>query len=175
MYGIYNVETLEKLIDIVHKMHNTTTWNEMLFASKLDSWYNYYLSSDGIGHNTTNSLLYLRTLKEKYIKMNEEFISWLYMYEKVIRIVTKCYLPISLLPPSKLQEILGKVKKVIQITNPDYDLVIKRLHLYYNMKLVTFGIDNDKNLIIQFPVFVQPYTQQLHYYGIKLKQYQFPL
>ena len=27
------------------------------------------------------------------------------------------------------------------------------------MKLVTFGIDNDKNLIIQFPVFIQPYTQ----------------
>ena len=27
------------------------------------------------------------------------------------------------------------------------------------MKLVTFGIDNDKNLIIQFPVFVEPYMQ----------------
>ena len=28
------------------------------------------------------------------------------------------------------------------------------------MQLVTFGIDRDKNLIIQFPVFIQPYTQQ---------------
>ena len=28
------------------------------------------------------------------------------------------------------------------------------------MKLVTFGIDKDRNLIIQFPMFVQPYTQQ---------------
>ena len=28
------------------------------------------------------------------------------------------------------------------------------------MKLVTFGIDTDRNLIIQFPVFVQPYTKQ---------------
>ena len=27
------------------------------------------------------------------------------------------------------------------------------------MKLVRFGIDYQKNLIIQFPVFVQPYTQ----------------
>ena len=45
-------------------------------------------------------------------------------------------------------------------TNPDYDIVIKGLHLYYDMKLVTFGIDKDRNLIIQFPVFVQPYTQQ---------------
>ena len=28
------------------------------------------------------------------------------------------------------------------------------------MKLVTFGIDQNRNLIIQFPVFVQPYTQK---------------
>ena len=28
------------------------------------------------------------------------------------------------------------------------------------MQLVTFGIDKDKNLIIQFPIFIQPYTQQ---------------
>ena len=28
------------------------------------------------------------------------------------------------------------------------------------MKLVSFGIDRDRNLIIQFPVFIQPYTQQ---------------
>ena len=26
--------------------------------------------------------------------------------------------------------------------------------------MVTFGIDKDKNLIVQFPVFIQPYTQQ---------------
>ena len=29
------------------------------------------------------------------------------------------------------------------------------------MKLVTFGIDKERNLIVQFPVFVQQYTQQL--------------
>ena len=28
------------------------------------------------------------------------------------------------------------------------------------MKSVTFGIDKEKNLIIQFPVFIQPYKQQ---------------
>ena len=28
------------------------------------------------------------------------------------------------------------------------------------MKLVTFGRDRQRNLIIQFPIFVQPYTQQ---------------
>ena len=37
---------------------------------------------------------------------------------------------------------------------------MNRFHLYYNMKLVTFSIDRDQNLIFQFPVFIQPYTQQ---------------
>ena len=46
------------------------------------------------------------------------------------------------------------------MANPEYDLVIDRLHPYHDMQLVTFGIDRYKNLIIQFPVFMQPYTQQ---------------
>ena len=32
MYGIYSVETLEKLIKTVHKIHNTTYLHEKLFA-----------------------------------------------------------------------------------------------------------------------------------------------
>ena len=62
--------------------------------------------------------------------------------------------------PLKLQEILDLVKEVLIKTNPEYDIVIKRLHVYYDMKLGTFGIDRKRNLIIQCPIFVQPYTQQ---------------
>ena len=39
-------------------------------------------------------------------------------------------------------------------------MVLDRLHLYYDTLLVTFGIDQDMNLIIKFPVFIQPYTQK---------------
>ena len=31
--------------------------------------------------------------------------------------------------------------------------------MYYDMKLVTFGIDSQRNLIIEFQLFIQPYTQ----------------
>ena len=50
------------------------------------------------------------------------------------------------------------VRNTVRKTNPDYDLVLKRLYLYYDMKLVTFGIDKDTNLIILFLVFIHPYT-----------------
>ena len=78
----------------------------------------------------------------------------------MVKILAKGYLPISLITLYKLQKILNSVKETLIKSNPDYDIVIKRLHLYYDMKLVTFGIDRDRNLIIQFPIFVQPYTQQ---------------
>ena len=52
------------------------------------------------------------------------------------------------------------IRKTLWVTNPDYDLVIDGIHLYYDMPLVTFDNDKDRNIIIQFLVFVQPYTQK---------------
>ena len=34
MYGIYNTETLEKLINTVHHIHNNTLPNEKVFAGQ---------------------------------------------------------------------------------------------------------------------------------------------
>ena len=39
LYGIYNSDTLETLIDRVHRLHNQSTWNEKLFAGKIEDWY----------------------------------------------------------------------------------------------------------------------------------------
>ena len=89
--------------------------------------------------------------------MYSEFINKLNVSAEAVRILAKGYLP--LVTPLKLKGYLDAVKTTIRKMNPDYDIVIKRLHLYYDMKLVTFGIGRDKNLIIQFPVFIQPYTQ----------------
>ena len=60
------------------------------------------------------------------------------------------YLPNALITPVKLKEILDEVRKTLQVTNPDYDLAIERLHPYYDMQLVTFGIDKDKNPLASF-------------------------
>ena len=92
--------------------------------------------------------------------MYERFIEELKLYSRAIRVLLKGHLPISLLPPSKLEKILSEVRIAITKSNKDYDLVLTRLYLYYDMKLVTFGIDSQRNLIVQFPVFIQPYTQK---------------
>ena len=160
MYGMYNSGTLEDLIDTVHKLHNRTTWNEKLLSGQIENWYNYYSSSSGIQHYAINSLLFLTTVREKYVKMYERFLNQLRQYSQAIRVLSKGYLPITLLSPLKLNIILQKVRETVQKENKDYDILIKQLYLYYDMKLVTFGIDDRRNLIVQFPVFVHPQNQQ---------------
>ena len=39
MYGVYNSDTLEDLIDTAHKLHNRTTWNEKLYSGQINNWY----------------------------------------------------------------------------------------------------------------------------------------
>ena len=160
MYGIYNAETLQKHINTVHHIQNFTSPNEKLFAGQQGTAPLQSINGNmqGIQHYSINLLLYLRIVKEKYVLMYKEFIMQLHINVSAIRILAKGYLPISLFTPLKLKEILNVVRNTVRKTNPDYDLVIKRQYVYYDMNLVTFGIDRDRNLIIQFPVLIQPYT-----------------
>ena len=60
-----------------------------------------------IQHYAINAMLNLQTIKDKYIEIYNKFILQLQIYAKAVRILAKGYLPISLVTPLKLQEILG--------------------------------------------------------------------
>ena len=67
-------------------------------------------------------------------------------------------MPINLVPLSQFNGMITKVKKAaFKLTLNNFS-VIKSLHLYYDMKLVTFDIYDNLDLIAKFPVLVQPYT-----------------
>ena len=109
MYGIYNAEMLEKLINTVHNIHNTTSSHERLSAGQQSSLTlrSNYANALGLQHYSINSLLYLRTVQDKYIALYRELITQLCIYVSSIRILAKGYLLISLITPSKLKEILN--------------------------------------------------------------------
>ena len=50
LYGIYNSDTLEALIDTMHRLLNQSTLNERLFVGKIEDWYRWYLSGRGVSH-----------------------------------------------------------------------------------------------------------------------------
>ena len=115
MYGVYNAETLEKLINTVHNIHNITSSHERLLVGQQSSLTlkSLYGHSLGLNHYSVNSLLYLRTIQDKYIMLYRELISQLCIYTSVIRILAKGYLPNALITPSKLKEILSEVRKML--------------------------------------------------------------
>ena len=82
MYGIYNTETLEKLVNTVHHVHNTTSSHDRLFAGKQSSLTlrSLYANTLGLQHYSINSLLYLRTVQDKYIVLYKELITQLCIY-----------------------------------------------------------------------------------------------
>ena len=63
-----------------------------------------YSQDEGMCNCAINSVLFLTTVREKYAKMYERFIKELKLYYKAMRVLLKGYLPISLLPPSKLEK-----------------------------------------------------------------------
>ena len=70
------------------------------FAGKLHDWMEIYSQEEGKCNYAINSVQFLTTVQEKYVKMYERFIEELKLYSKAIRVLSKGYLPIPLLPPS---------------------------------------------------------------------------
>ena len=106
MYRIYNADTLEKLINTVQEIHNVTSSHEKLFAGEHNPtiFTLLYMDALGIQQYAFNSLLFLRGVQDKYISLYKEFITQLRSYVSVIRVLTKGYLPTTIITPSKLEE-----------------------------------------------------------------------
>ena len=104
MYGIYKAETLEKLIKTAHDIRNTTSSHEKLFAGEHNHSVIsiFYTHSLGFIQYSTNSLLYLRIIQDKYISLYRVSITQLHTYVSTIRILAKGYLPNTLIKPAKL-------------------------------------------------------------------------
>ena len=79
MYGIYNAETVEKLINTVQEIHNVTSSHEKLFAGEHNPTIFRLLYMDALGTQqyAFNSLLFLRVIQDKYISLYRELITQL--------------------------------------------------------------------------------------------------
>ena len=76
-HEIYNTETLEKLMNTVHEIHNATSSHEKLFAGEQNPSLFRMLYTDALGiqQYATNSLLFLRIIQDKYISLYGELIT----------------------------------------------------------------------------------------------------
>ena len=72
MYGIYNAKTLEKLVKMIQVIHSRQSLIEGLFSGQSVAGYEAYSQMHrvhSIQHYVINSMLYLHTIIDKYIKI----------------------------------------------------------------------------------------------------------
>ena len=107
MYGKNNSDTLMELVNMVHQMQNVTTRKEKVFVSEINEGLKCKLEDIRSEFDySIDAVLFLTMVKEKYVRMYKKFINELKSYSKAIRILSKGYLPITLITPSKLEAIL---------------------------------------------------------------------
>ena len=63
-------------------------------------------------------------------------------------------------PPLVLDNITTNALHMVCKTHPDNALAIKHVTEYYDMKLATFGLDSEGNMVVAFPVFVKDHSSE---------------
>ena len=104
--------------------------------------------------------IYLTSVQETQLRLYDELERVLREFLSAVRILSTGYLPASLFPPTILCRITSNALQMVQKKNPHYVLMIKHVMEYYDMKMVTFGVNNGEELVVAFPVFVQDHTRE---------------
>ena len=163
LYGKYNLDSLEQIVhtinhlgDRVHHMESLLMGNNSLVTKE------QFLHVNFIGRllfaNKLN--IYLTTVQETQLRLYDELERILKVFLSAAETLSKGYLPASLFPPSVLRNITSSALAMVQKKNPDYVLTIKHVTEYYDMKMVTFEVNDGVELVVAFPVFVQDHTRE---------------
>ena len=151
LYGKYNLDSWEKIIDTVNHLgkDHTVATQQFLHSS--------YIGRLLFAHKLN---IYLTSIQETQLRLYDELERVLRKFLSAVRILSKGYLPASLFPPTILHRITSNTLQMVQKKNPDYVLTIKHITEYYDMKMATFGVNDGQELVVAFPVFVQDHTRE---------------
>ena len=162
MYGQYNIDTLE---DIIETMNNLS-WKQDIYESMFNrdirskpgskDWPQWYLDNfAGPAKFATHLNTYLMSVAEKQQAVYEPLIRELETFFVAISKLSKGYLPPEIFTPLKIRDIIIEVKATLREKFPNYEMALTRLSTYYDLKLATFDIDvKQRELVITFPVFI---------------------
>ena len=157
MYGRYNVETLEKVIQTVNSLHHRQTQLEEVFAKTQSGHVDEII--DAISFNF-DLHLYMKLIEEEHISQYQLLEKASHDLLKGIETLGQGKLPRELVSDTRLRTMLKEVRSMIRKQFPDYKLADTSILHYRDMKLVTFSIDRETHsLVISFPVFVKDFCQ----------------
>ena len=152
MYGRYNVETLEKVIQTVNSLHHRQTQLEEVFAKTQSGRVDEVI--DAISFNF-DLHLYMKLVEEEHVNQYQLLEKASHDLLKGIATLGQGKLPRELVSDTRLCTMLKEVRSMIRKHFPNYELADNSILHYRDMKLVTFLLDGETHsLIISFPMFV---------------------
>ena len=154
----YSTVSIVKMLD---SLDNRSSTIEKWLEGHSKIWVqNFYETISGPLIYSHLTQLYLASLRERYIRLYEALNTELKLLLRSIAILSKGYLPPQLFPPSTLVGISQKSLAMIQAKNPGYVLAMTHITDYYDMRLVTFGLDDQGRLVVCFPIFVKEHKKE---------------
>ena len=161
LYGEYDVNSTQSIMKLLGSLHNRTSSLEKILELKVPTWALSFISgSQGTAMYSHMTQLYMESIKEKHIRLYETLVTELRLLLRSIAILSKGYLPPHLFPLTTLVQISQQAIAMMKIKNPDYVLALPHIIDYYDMRLVTFGRDDQDRLVICFPIFIKDFNKE---------------
>ena len=104
--------------------------------------------------------LYVHSVLERQIRLYELMIHHLKDLLDCIGILSTGKLPPMLFPPTVLENITSNTIDMVCHTHPKYELAVGHISEYYDMKLCTFGVSIEGNMVVAFPIFVKDHSDK---------------
>lgn len=163
LYGKFSLDSLDNIADQLAELHaKSSNMENILNIYNATKFQIQFLGESLSGRIRFSHMVntYLHTVSEKHIRLYEEFINHLQDLLRAIRTLSRGYLPAELFPPGLLHSITTQAVQMLQENHPDYTAVLSHVTKYYDLKVVTFALDKNDNLIVSFPIFVHDRTKR---------------
>ena len=162
MFGDYDIQTTDGMIKLLGNLNNRTQYLENVITGKDPATARNFLKNHLRGTEIFSHQvqMYMQAMRERYLRVPENLISELRLLLRSIAILSRGYLPPQLFSPTDIVRISQAALSMIKNKHPDYVLAIPQASSYYDMRLVTFGIDGDDRLVVCFPIFVKDFSRK---------------
>ena len=120
-------------------------------------WPNVYLKRQtGLISYVVELNFFLHSISNKFDFLYSTMIDEIKALVKGIATQSKGRITPELFPPSFLQNITIRVMSELLKSNTGYKLAFPQIDAYYDMMVTTFSLDKDNNLIVTFPILIEP-------------------
>ena len=157
MYGKYNVDMLQNVIDTVNAMHRQQAGLEKQASGRAFGDTDTLVESMKFGFDLQ---MYMKVSDDEHVKQLQVLEHSSKEVIGGITVLSQGRLPQDFFSDSQLKQILCEVQEMVQKGHPNYALAAEHISYYRDMKLVMFAVDQQTHsLIVTFPVFIQDYRR----------------